>query len=237
MEPSFGMLHRIACCSDTHGHSPPDLADDEPITAWLHGGDAYDGPAILQGDDEEPLPGEPIAQPMRAWLRSRTAPVYGVHGNHDVADPYRWFASIESVDGRVARIAPKLVVVGVGWNGEKYYELPGESDLRRVCDAARRQVLRVTLPSDHIILLTHYPPRLPGLFPLKPGASAESGSEAVAELVRELRPALIVQGHEHFWFSTYASIDLDGRRTLVINPGRCGMTVRIDTETGSVEVT
>lgn len=137
------MRHRLICCSDTHGCQPPDNRDGEPITAWLHAGDAYDGPAIL-GDEEEPLPGDPIAEPMRSWLRSRDKPVYGVHGNHDVADPYRWFASIEAVDGRVARIAPKLVVVGIGWNGEKYFELPGESDLRRICDAARRQVLRLT---------------------------------------------------------------------------------------------
>jgi Icc-related predicted phosphoesterase len=231
------MLNRLLCCSDTHGRCPPNLVEDGQTTAWLHGGDAYDGPAILQGDDEEPLPGDPIAEPVRAWLRSRTVPVFGVHGNHDVADPYRWFASIESVDGRAARIAPKLVVVGVGWSGEKYYELPGESDLRRVCDAARRQALRVALPSDHIILLTHYPPRLPGLFPLKPGASAEPGSEVLAELVRELRPALVVQGHEHFWFGRSASIDFDGRRMLVINPGRDGMTVVIDTKTGSARVT
>lgn len=229
------MRYRLICCSDTHGCQPPDNKDGEPITAWLHAGDAYDGPEIL-GDEEEPLPGDPIAEPMRSWLRSRDKPVYGVHGNHDVADPYRWFASIEAVDGRVARIAPNLVVVGIGWNGEKYFELPGESDLRRICDAARRQVLRLRMPSDRVVLLTHYPPRLTGLFPAKAGQVVESGSEAIAELARELRPIVIVQGHEHFWFGRSAQTDLEGQSTLVMNPGPAGMSVIIETENGSAEL-
>lgn len=228
------MRYRFTCSSDTHGHRPPESAHG-PVSAWLHAGDVYDGPAIL-ADDEEPMPGDPIAEPIRAWLRSREAPVYGVHGNHDAADPYRWFASIEPVDGRVARIAPKLVVVGIGWNGEKYYELPGESDLRRVCDSVRRQVLRLTMPSDRVVLLTHYPPRLSGLFPIKPGATVEAGSDAITDLVRELRPILIVQGHEHFWFGKSAYVDLDGRHALVVKPGPTGMSVVIDLDGESAVV-
>jgi Icc-related predicted phosphoesterase len=229
------MQYRLMCCSDTHGKAPP-VPQGAPVHAWLHAGDAYEGPTIAH-DDEEPLPGDPIAEPMRAWLRTCGAPIYGVHGNHDVADPYGWFGSIEAVDRRVARLAPRLVIVGIGWNGEKYYELPGESDLQRVCNSARRQVLRLTLPSDRIVLLTHYPPRMPGLFPMKHSTATEPGSEAVANFLREVRPVLVVQGHEHFWFGRTADVELEGgRRCLIVNPGASGMLVVVDLDAGRARV-
>src|SRR5215217_510440 len=106
------MRYRLLCCSDTHGRAPPPM-DDTTATAWLHAGDLYDGPSVLI-NDEPPLPGDPIAEMFLAWTRERRAPVYAVHGNHDVADPYRWFAAVTEVDGRVERLGSDLLLVGVG---------------------------------------------------------------------------------------------------------------------------
>jgi Icc-related predicted phosphoesterase len=205
--------------------------DDSTATAWLHAGDLYDGPSVLT-NDEPPLPGDPIAETFLAWVRQRRAPVYAVRGNHDVADPYRWFASVTEVDGRVERLGSDLLLVGVGWHGEAYVEMPGESDLEAVCEQARRQLRRLANPRDRIVLISHYPPLLPGLFPPRVGARADGGSESIARLVEELTPMLIVQGHEHRWAG------LSGRTpsSLVINPGRAGMAVVIDTERHHVAI-
>jgi Icc-related predicted phosphoesterase len=111
-------------------------------------------------------------------------------------------------------------------------ELPGESDLEPVCERARRQLRRLATPRDRIVLMTHYPPLSPGLFPPRVGARADSASESIARLVDEIKPILIVQGHEHRWSG------LIGRRNsaLVINPGREGMIAVVDTETNHAEI-
>jgi Icc-related predicted phosphoesterase len=225
---------RLLCCSDTHGKRPPDL-DEAGATAWLHAGDVYEGPALVD-DDEEPLPGDPIADLVRTWLATRRVPVFCVHGNHDVADPYRWFERADAIDGRVRRLESGLVIAGIGWHGERYYECPVESDLEPVCDALRRQLFGVGTPADVIVLLTHYPPRIDGLFPMKPGATQTAGYDAVTRLVNEIRPTLVVQGHEHFWFGQVAKLSYGDRMAIIVNPGPTGMAVAIDLERGVAEV-
>lgn len=79
----------------------------------------YEGRSIVgrDDDDEPPLPGDPIADVFLAWARQRRVPVYAVHGNHDVGDPYGWFAAVNEVDGRVERLGTHLLLVGIGWHG------------------------------------------------------------------------------------------------------------------------
>lgn len=228
------MRYTLLCCSDTHGQRPPEL-DDSTATAWLHAGDLYDEPAIVQGD-EPPLPGDPLAEMFLSWVRSRKAPIYAVHGNHDVADPYDWLSSVRCIDASVARLGDDLLVVGVGWHGERYYECPLEPELLTVCNQARRQIRRLARTNDRFVLLTHYPPLVPGLFPRKPGAIVDLGSQAVADLVKELRPILIVQGHEHSWFGITQTIDFGTRSCLVINPGVEGLCVSVDTDRNLAEL-
>lgn len=132
------MRYRLNCCSDTHGNRLPELSD-EGAAAWLHAGDAYDGPGIL-ADDEPPLPGDPLAEPMLAWIRARSIPIYTVRGNHDVSDPYGWFAATAAVDGLVSRIGSDLLVAGLGWHGERYFECPEERDIEKVCESVRWQM-------------------------------------------------------------------------------------------------
>ena len=224
------MRYRLLCCSDTHGDAPPAM-DDENAAAWLHAGDLYDGPSVL-ANDEPPLPGDPIAEVFLQWSRARRAPVYAVHGNHDVADPYGWFTAVTEIDGRVERLGDDLLLVGVGWHGQAYVEMPGEGDLEMVCERAKRQLRRLATPRDRIVLMTHYPPLSPGLFPPRIGARADSASESIARLVNELKPILIVQGHEHRWAG------LIGRTnsSLVINPGRKGMVAVVDTDEDHAEI-
>jgi Icc-related predicted phosphoesterase len=224
------MRYRLLCCSDTHGAAPPAM-DDSTATAWLHAGDLYDGPSVLV-NDEPPLPGDPIAEIFLAWARQRRAPVYAVHGNHDVADPYGWLAAVSEVNGRVERLGSDLLLVGVGWHGQAYVEMPGESDLEAVCERARRQLRRLATPRDRVVLMSHYPPLLPGLFPPRVGARADGGSESLARLVGDVKPILIVQGHEHRW----AGLSARTASALVINPGRVGMEVVIDTDANHVAI-
>jgi Icc-related predicted phosphoesterase len=228
------MKYRLLCCSDTHGDAPPDMSDTT-ATAWLHAGDLYDGPSVLAADDEPPLPGDPIADVFLAWARSRRAPVYAVHGNHDVSDAYGWFAAVTEVDGRVERLGSDLLLAGVGWHGSAYVELPGEADIEAVCDRVRREIGRSATARDRVVLLAHYPPFLTGLFPPRRGniaSAADGGSSALARLVRELKPILLVQGHEHRW----AGLVGHTGSTLVVNPGRKGMAVIVDTDESRAEM-
>ena len=232
------MKHRLLCCSDTHGEAPPPL-DDATASAWLHAGDLYEGPTIVgRGDDAPPLPGDPIAGAFTDWVKARRAPVYAVHGNHDCADPYGWFASVDAVDGRVIRLAENLLLVGIGWHGEVYVEMPREEDLEAVCRQAVRQLHRLARFGDCIVLLTHYPPALAGLFPPpREVVGPDGASRSIAQLVHDFRPVLVVQGHEHTWAGLVGRFGLgDGTETLVINPGRQGMAVIVDLATGRAAV-
>jgi hypothetical protein len=69
-------------------------------------------------------------------------------------------------------------------------------------------------------------------FPARVGAQADGGSESLARFVEELKPILIVQGHEHRWAG------LSGRTAsaLVINPSRAGMVVVVDTDANHVAI-
>jgi hypothetical protein len=47
---------------------------------------------------------------------------------------------------------------------------------------------------------------------------------------------LIVQGHEHRWAGLTGRVTISGRETLVINPGRRGMSVVVDSERKRADV-
>jgi Icc-related predicted phosphoesterase len=69
------------------------------------------------------------------------------------------------------------------------------------------------MPGEKLILLTHYPPKLPEL---PCGQLSENWTyRCVAELIDELQPIAVVQGHVHEWFGR------QWRRgsTLIVSPG------------------
>src|SRR3954454_19310461 len=137
------MRYRFLCCSDTHGTVPPTI-DESGAIAWLHAGDVNNGPTAV-GDGSDPLE-DPLRCDAARWFVTRRLPVFVVKGNHDGVDDFRAFSDATNLTGRVAEVAPRLYVAGIGWHGERYYELPFEADLRKVCDAVLRQTRRLVMP-------------------------------------------------------------------------------------------
>ena len=73
-----------------------------------------------------------------------------------------------------------------------------ESDLEPQCSDLARMARREMMPQDTLILITHYPPKLPEL----PCDEVPENwtFHCVAELVARLQPQVIIQGHVHEWF-------------------------------------
>jgi Icc-related predicted phosphoesterase len=213
------------------------MLDEVRATAWLHAGDAMHGPAAVEAEDAVNPLRDPLRAPVARWFKERPIPVYIVKGNHDIADDFGAFRHGSEVSGVVRQIAPKLYVAGVGWCGEKYFELPLESDLESMCAQVIRQATRLVRNSYHLVLLTHYPPRLPGMREME--RNPRNGGlwyDCVRELAATLRPAAIIQGHAHGWSGTSQSVDLGGKSVVIFHPGRIGGTLLLEMETGAVEV-
>jgi Icc-related predicted phosphoesterase len=228
------VIHRLLCCSDTHGRLPPAL-DEAGATAWLHAGDVANGPELV-ADGSDPL-ADPLREPVARWFASRPIPVVLVRGNHDTADDFGAFRVAGDATGKVVRLADGLVVTGVGACGERYFELPLESDLRAVCDSVKRQAARLVMPSDRLVLLTHYPPRLPGMRAIE--RDVRDGGlwyDCVRELAETLRPVAIVQGHVHSWQGTSQTVTLGGANVLIFHAGLIGGTLVVNCESGGVEI-
>jgi Icc-related predicted phosphoesterase len=56
----------------------------------------------------------------------------------------------------------------------------------------------------------------------------------VIKIIEEFKPVLVVQGHLHEFFGTSGIIDMGERKSLIINPGPRGATVKIDSALGTV---
>jgi Icc-related predicted phosphoesterase len=228
------MVYRLLCCSDTHARVPPPL-DESGATAWLHGGDVADGPTLVN-DGSDPS-ADPLRAPVTKWFADRPIQVVLVKGNHDTVDDFNAFREAGDASGRLVKVADRLFVAGVGWACDLYFGLPLECDLQHVCDAIRRQARRLVMPSDRVVLLTHYPPRLPGTRPV--ARDVQDGGlwyTCVRELAEELLPVAIVQGHVHSWQGTVQTVNVGGVDTVVFHPGRRGGTLVVDVPTGSVSV-
>ena len=216
-------MKRLFVLSDTHGRPWPTL----PVCdAVLFAGDLIDGASAI--DDTQ----SNVDAATLAWQRRLAGlpagfqldRVIAVRGNHDIADPARFFTDADDLStGRLRRVADGLWVGGVGWYGRKYFDLPGESDLRPRCDALRRAVMWQVMPGERVVLLTHYPP---AMSPLPSEARYGSYYAAIADLVRDLRPAVIVAGHMHEWAGTIARTTLDDE-TLLVLPGSMGAVIEI----------
>jgi Icc-related predicted phosphoesterase len=223
------VAYRLFCCSDTHGRLP-DLPAG-PFDATLHAGDVYKGAELSRrGRDESPmrLPGwvDPDTAAVERWIET-AGPVCVVRGNHDLADPHEFFRRSDDVTGRVIRVGDGLLIAGLGWHGERYYELPGESEMSAVCESVRRQLRRLCSSRDSVVLVTHYPPKLPEIFPHR---VPETGwwHACTRALVDEITPALVVQGHIHELAGEIAEVQTPAGATLVVSPGKRGMVLTID---------
>lgn len=227
---------RFFCCSGTHGR-PPLPIDDADARAWLHAGDVCSGRDVAaRAASSKPLrentPWEFASDAeLDEWIGSRKAPLYLVRGNHDVSDPYRAFARGRDVTGLVVPLAENLLLAGLGWAGQYYFDLPLEHNIAAACGALARQVLRNVANRDGLILLTHYPAPLVGA-----GSGGSSFSE-IRDLIDEFRPLLVVQGHGHRSFETSSIRKFeDGSESLILNPGPNGAEVIVDISRGRAEL-
>jgi Icc-related predicted phosphoesterase len=200
----------------------------------LHAGDANNGPTAV-GDDSDPLD-DPLRCDAANWFRSCSLPQFIVKGNHDGVDDLRAFTSGTDLTGRVIRIAPRLWLAGIGWHGERYYELPLEADLRKVCDVVLRQSRRLVMPNDRLVLLTHYPARYPGVQEvLNDRDGGGVWYDCVRGVIEELRPVVVVQGHVHRWARTSFTVRVENRDVLALFPGPAGAIVTVDVDEGTAE--
>ena len=218
---------RVICCSDTHSRQLPG-ADETGAATWLHSGDIYEAVAPRNNAAQKSA-----CEAVARWLEGRRIPVFAVRGNHDILDPAGFFDGGRDLTGHVRKVADHLWLAGIGWFGDRPYDTPGESDLEKICDSVRRQALRQVMPSDRLILLTHYPAKVPGLFPLA-GYAVGGVLDCVRRLVEDLKPVAVVQGHVHEWFGTSATFEYAGGRSLLVNPGPSGAILKMAIETGRV---
>ena len=207
----------LGCCSDTHGGISPTW-HGLSIAGVLHAGDVYDAPTVVP-DEDDPIP--------REWALSAGVPVLAVKGNHDYVDPGKFFRSVNDITGRLHQLDCGLWIGGIGMAPRHFYNVPGDAELEPLCLALSRQIRRSLGPGQKWILLTHYPPKLPEL-PCDE-VPASWTCRCIADLVREHRPAAVVQGHLHEWF---------GRQwmsggTLIVSPGPSGGILSVATDRGT----
>lgn len=182
---------KFACVSDTHSWGPPDLG---PVDAWLHAGDIYDGRCKKLD---------------RRWFDIEK--LYIVHGNHDGNDHHNIMQKC-GITTSFVELRPKLWLVGLGWVGERFFELPTERDMADICGEILRQSLLKLQNGDQTIFLSHYCARFANMN--EPGFHYSS----ITKTIDALRPLVIIQGHRHELFKTYWKYN----GILFVNPGKFG---------------
>lgn len=203
-------MARIFVFSDVHGGAMPEYPEDR-LDAWAFAGDLYeDG---LSGQ----YPG--AARYVRDWLLSRTKPVFSVRGNHDTRDPARFFATSRDLShGRVERLGDGIAIAGIGWAGQRCHDLPEDTQFYGHWEELEKGLQAAGGPKA-IVLLTHYPPLVAGLFDA-PGKAYPS----IRRIIDDLMPLAVVQGHVHEWFGRTGRLG----RTLVASPGPRGGVLSVD---------
>lgn len=222
---------KLFCCSDTHGESPPRPPDDTNFV--LHAGDFYN----LIGGKSKGLSHKEFARfknnrtTLTEWKSNLKCPSLFVRGNHDTDDLYGIFGPDKEADvsGKVIQLRENLFLVGIGWSGQFYFELPEESDLAEVCYKVLTQATSEMKDGDHSIILTHYPSLLEGS-PRSEGFRFQT----VERLVSALSPILLVEGHIHY---DYPVVSVDKNGTVVLSPSSKGASVTLsDDQTQVLEV-
>lgn len=218
------MKYKMLCCSDTHGKVPPPL-DEADATAWLHAGDVYNYGDASKSQKHFSLPAK-----ISEWVDARKVPVFGVRGNHDCPLDAEFFDKCKDSSGRCFEAAPGLLVVGLGWCGGMFYDLPGESEMSEVVAEARREYILKSMPSTKTVVLTHYPPWLPSVYDYE---SNHEGwmFDCIREFVEEIKPLAVVQGHVHDIFGRQFFYHGPGFDTLIVSPGPSGGALTVDTDT------
>ena len=230
MTGGLRLLRNLLLCSDTHEAAPQAGATVDAL-CWLHAGDFYLNKDIASADEEMNAQYADTIGALEGgvayhWFRNGKLPIYAVRGNHDGHDAWGFFRTAQDVSGRAVRIAPGLLLAGIGWYGRHYNDLPTENDFERPCMAVANSIRRLRQADDMLILLSHYPAYPP------PGEKISSHTfRRLRDLVAATQPAVFVQGHIHEWAGTCYEAPLGERRLLVVNPGPIGGVLTTDTVT------
>ena len=228
----------VACVCDTHGAVPPplDQSSKGQVAAWLHAGDIYD-----RGDRSRQKAPTTKALEVRDWIKGKKVPVFSVAGNHDCNENASIFAVSHNATGDCLRVPDSRIwVAGIGWSGERFYDLPRERDVAEVCVKTMNEIVRRSQAGDKFIVLTHYMPWFPRAFSFS-GNREGWAFDCIAELVREVKPLAVVFGHIHELFGRqvpYAEHaltdkgDLNTLKTLLVCPGPKGGHLHIDIDAG-----
>ena len=222
----------LLICSDTH-ETAPAVAPTPQAICWLHAGDFYLNRDVATADDEADAEyaetmGQLEGGEAYEWFKHAKLPMYTVRGNHDGDDAWGFFRTTSDITGKVVRLAPQLLIVGLGWHGRHYTDLPSNRDFQRACAAVGQGVRRLKAPADWLILLSHYP-----VYPPPAQSTSPDAFSCLRDLADEIEPAAIVQGHVHEWAGTQYEVSAGGRRVLIINPGPAGGILSLDFATNS----
>lgn len=208
---------KFLCFSDTHGRVPPANLANTAGDVVLHAGDVYD--RLSKGMVPSP-------KNLNLWTKAGKD-FYAVRGNHDILDPDGVFSGGQDLTERVVELTPSLYLIGLGWHGERFYELPRESDMATVCSQVVRQAI-VRIPTGgQSIIVSHYPAHLPKLFSTD-GPYEGWMFDCIAQMITTFQPIAIIQGHVHELAGATGKID----NTLVLFPGPDGGVLDVDLKAG-----
>jgi len=194
----------------------------------LHAGDIYN-----RGDLKKAHV-VPEMKSIADGIRDIKTPFFLVRGNHDCMDSAGVFSAAHELTGHCNAVAEGIVVVGLGWTGGQFCDLPTERDMKHVCNSAKREFDFKAMPGDKVILLTHYIPWMRNVFVFN-GNPEGWAFECITDLVNEIKPLAIVQGHVHELFGLKAGYRQEEFRSLIVCPGPKGGILTIDTESSNVD--
>jgi Icc-related predicted phosphoesterase len=216
---------KIGCCSDTHAQIPPEF---EGIDAYLHAGDIYN-----RGRQYKEVHGPtPNMVAVGQWASRQQIPIVWALGNHDCNDN-AWLGSVCTSMVGCHPLGQNLKVVVLGWHGGVYSDLPREMDMRKVCTEAMNDVVRKSSSKDKFIVLTHFAANFPELFHFN-GNPEGWAFNCIRELVIELKPLALIEGHIHELSGVDARLAGPDFETLVAFPGPNGGVLDVDVENKKV---
>jgi Icc-related predicted phosphoesterase len=166
---------KFFCMSDTHGGQPPAACMYMSDQVILHAGDFYNegSPKAHFGWDE---------------VLSKND-ILMVRGNHDCVDT-ELLQSHDLTMG-LSKVGD-LWVVGLGWCGQEYNQLPPEALMTKMVIRLLETITKVFSEGDQCVLVTHY-------LPTGPNFKNWEGWEfkSINALIEAIRPVAVVAGHRH----------------------------------------
>lgn len=170
---------KLFCMSDTHGGPPPAKALSLPHgTVMLHAGDFYnEGSTKVHSDWTKVIGGDTGND------------ILMVRGNHDCVETD--FIKGHDLTMGFSRVE-KTWIVGLGWCGREYNQLPPESLMTKLVLRLLDACSNTFKDGDRSILVTHYLPTGP-YFKNCEGWEFKS----INSLIDAIRPMAVIAGHRH----------------------------------------